>query len=76
MRRRIASWAIALMAGRGRERVDRERVAADRGGLEQRQPGERPVKPFDVGGDDPVAVDGQAGSRPLAVARGVSERVD
>ena len=63
-------------AERVRERVDRERLAADRGRLEQRQAGERPLEPGRVRLDDPVAVDEQANRSPLAVARRVSEGLD
>ena len=55
------------------ERVDRERLAGDRRGLEQRQAGERPVEPRCVRLDDAVAVDEEPNRSPLAVAGGVSE---
>ena len=60
-------------AERVRERVDRKRLAADRGRLEQRQAGERALEPGRVGLDDPVAVDEQPNGGPLAVAGRVSE---
>ena len=61
---------------RVRERVDRKRLAADRGRLEQRQPRERPLEPGRVRLDDAVTVDCEPDGRPLAAAGGVSERLD
>ncbi len=61
---------------RGRERVDRERLAADGRSLEQRQSDEPAVEPFRVRRDDPVAVDGELHRGPVAVARGISEGLD
>src|SRR5215208_7907201 len=61
---------------RVRERVDRELVAPDGRRLQQRQPFERPLEPFRLGADDPLALDGQAHERPAAVARGVANRFD
>ena len=55
-----------------RERIRRERVARNRSGLEQREP----LEPGHVGLDDAVAVDDDANSSPLAVARRVSETLD
>ena len=58
---------------RVRQRVDRERLAADRGGLEQRQArAGRASRPVGVGIDDPVAVDAQADECPGPVARRVT----
>ena len=52
-------------AERVRERVDRERLAADRRRLEQRQPARASrVEPGRVRLDDPVAVDAQPDERP------------
>ena len=59
---------------RVRERVDRERLAADGRRLEQRQAREVALEPGRVGVDDPVAVHAQPDGRPLAVAARVSER--
>ena len=53
-----------------------KRLAADRGSLEQRQPGERTFEPGRIRLDDAVAVDAQTHRGPLAVARRVSERLD
>ena len=61
---------------RGRERIDRERLAADGGSLEQRQSDEPAVEPFRIRRDDPVAVDGELHRGPFAVARGISEGLD
>ena len=58
---------------RRRERVDRERLAADGGRLEQRQSGQRALEPVGVRVDDRLAVDDEADRRPLAVPRRVSE---
>ena len=55
------------------ERVDGERLAADRRRLEQRQSREVAVEPRRVRLDDPVAVDAQADGGPLAAAARVSE---
>ena len=41
----------------GRERLDRERIAVDRGRLDERQSVERTVEPGRVGSDDRLAVD-------------------
>ncbi len=61
---------------RRRERVDRERLAADGGRLEQRQSGQRALEPVGVRVDDRLAFDDEADRRPLAVPRRVSERLD
>ena len=61
---------------RVRERVGSERLAGDRGRLEQRQAGERPRQSRRVGFDDPVAVDGEPHECKLGSARGVSEDLD
>jgi hypothetical protein len=61
---------------RVRERIDRERLAADPRRLEERQPCRRPLEPGRVRLDDPVAVDREANERELAAARGVSEDLD
>ena len=58
---------------RVRERVDRERLAADRRRLEQRQARDIALEPGRVGLDDPVAVHYQPHGRPVAVAARVSE---
>ncbi len=58
---------------RVRERVDGERLAADRGRLEQRQPLQRPVEPGRVRLDDAVAVDEQPHRSPLPVPGRVAE---
>jgi len=55
------------------ERVRRERLAAHRRCLEQRQPGEVAFEPRRVGLDDPIAVHEEADGRPLAVPARVSE---
>ncbi len=52
-----------------------QRLAADCRGLEQRQPGQRPLEPGRVRVDDPVAVHEQPHRRPVAVARRVSKRL-
>ena len=61
---------------RVRERVDGERLAADRRGLEQRQPRERRARARRVGVDDAVAVDRRAGRARTRPARGVSDDLD
>ena len=61
---------------RVRERVDGELVAPHGGSLEERQAGERAVKPFRLGADDPVPLDRQADERPTVVAGGVSGDLD
>ena len=63
-------------ADRVRERVGRERVAADRSCLEQGQAGELPVEPGRVGADDPLPVDPEPNGGPVPAARGVSEELD
>src|SRR5437764_1400340 len=60
----------------GRERVARERLAADRRRLEQREPLERALEPGRIRLNDPAAVDEQPNRGPLAAARRVSERLD
>ena len=61
---------------RVRERVDCERLAAHRGGLEQGQACKPSVELGRVGFDDVVAVDQQPYSRPLAAARRVAEDLE
>ena len=61
---------------RVRQRVDGERLAADRGRLEQRQSADVLVEPVGVGVDDPVAVQAKPDERPAPVARGVSGDLD
>ena len=62
---------------RVRERVDGERLAGHGGGLEQRQPGERPGQAGRVGLDDPVAVDDAGGrSAHSLAAGGVADDLD
>jgi hypothetical protein len=56
-----------------RERVGRERLAADARRLEQRQPGEVAVEARRVRLDDPVAGDAEPHRSPLAAATGVSK---
>ena len=58
------------------ERVDRERLAADGRGLEQRQAGERTVETGRVRLDDPVVLDRQTNERELRASRGVTENFD
>ena len=47
------------LAERRRERLDRERLAADGGCLQERQPEERTIETGCVSGHDPLAVDGE-----------------
>ena len=61
---------------RVRKRVDRERLAADGRGLEQRQAGERTVETGRVRLDDPVVLDRQTNERELRTSRGVTENFD
>jgi hypothetical protein len=61
---------------RVRERVDGQRLAADRRRLEEREARERAFEPRRVRLDDPLAVDGEPDERELAVPRGVSEELD
>ncbi len=63
-------------ADRVRERVDRQRLAADRRSLEERQAAQVLGEPGGVGVDDHVAVDAQPNCRPVGAARGVSEELD
>ena len=51
------------------QRIDRQRLAWNRRGLEQRQPFERPLEPGRVGSDDAIAVERQANERELRAAR-------
>ena len=55
-------------ADRVRERVDRERLAADRRRLEQGQPFEPALEARGVGADDPRGVDPQPDGRPCPLA--------
>ena len=68
--------AVKTCGERVRKRVGGERLARHRGGLEQRQPGERPRQPGRVGFDDPVAVDREPHECELGPARGVSDDLD
>ena len=61
------------LSERCRERLDRERVAAGRRRLEQRQACERSLEAVTVRVDDAVAVDAQPHRAPLAGARRVPE---
>ena len=58
------------------ERVDRERLASHRRGLEERQAGERSVEPGSVGRDDAIAVDGEPDERELGTARRIADDLD
>ena len=58
---------------RGREGLDGQRLAPDRRRLDERQPGERPIEPGRVRGDDLVAVDGEARRHPVAATSRVPE---
>ena len=60
---------------RVRERVDRQRLAADRCRLEQRQPAQVLREPVGVRVDDPVAVDAQPDRRPVGAACRVAEEL-
>ena len=59
-----------------RKRVARERLAADRRRLEQREPLKRALEPGRISLNDLSAVDEQPNRGPLAAARRVSERLD
>ena len=59
-------------AERVRQRVDRERLAADRRGLEERQAPQVAIETLGVGIDDPLAVHTQADECPAPVARRVT----
>ena len=61
---------------RVRECIGGERLARHGGGLEQRQPGERPREPGRVRVDDPVAVDRKPHERELLASCGVSDDLD
>ena len=56
---------------RVRERVDRQRLAADRSRLEQRQAAQVLGDAGRICVDDPVAVDAQAHEREVVAARGI-----
>ena len=58
------------------ECFDRERVAAGRGGFEQRQAGERSLEPVAVCLDDVVTFDREPDRTPLSRARHIPEDVD
>ena len=60
---------------RVRERVDRQRLAADRRRLEERQPAQVLREAVGVGVDDAVAVDAQPDRRPLRAACGIAEEL-
>src|SRR5579885_355150 len=62
-------------AERVRERVDREHLAPDRRGLEQRQPAQVVREPVRVGVDDSLAVDAEPDVRPILAARRVTEQL-
>ncbi len=55
------------------ERLDRERLPAHRGRLEQRQPHQRAVEAGSVGGNDALSVDDEARGGPGAVPRGIAD---
>ena len=55
------------------ERLDRQRLARHAGGLEQRQPRERPLEPLGIALHDSIAIDGEPNPGPPAVLRCVSE---
>ena len=58
-----------------RERVHGQRLAADRGRLEQREPAQVVRQAVRVGVDDPVAVDPEPDERELRAARRVSDQL-
>ena len=58
---------------RVRERVDRQRLAADRGRLEERQPAKVVGEAVCVRIDDAVTVDMQSDRRPLRATCGIAE---
>ena len=62
-------------ADRVRKRVDRERVAADRGRFEQRQAAQVLRHAVRVGVDDPVTVHAKPDERELVPARRVSDQL-
>ena len=61
------------LADRVRERVGRERLAADRRRLEQSQPAQVAVEPFCVGVDDPVSLHGEPNKRDVPIARRIPD---
>ena len=61
---------------RVRERVGRERLTRNRGGLEQRETDERPLETGCIGLDDPVAVQRQPHGGVLLAARGISDQLE
>jgi hypothetical protein len=50
------------------QRIDCQRLAWNRCGLDQRQPFERPLEPWCVGADDASAVERQPNERELGAA--------
>jgi hypothetical protein len=59
-----------------RERVDRQRLAADRGGLDEAQPAHIGLEPVGVHVDDALAVQAKADEGPAPVPGRVSRDLD